>query len=92
MARTRRLSANRMLVELIENGIEVEKQKQKEFCDLADRFRSAADPEEVKRLGDPTFRSVRKLAEELQREGHPISYRLVARLLVLEERFELSRP
>ena len=35
MARTRRLSANRMLVELIENGIEAEKQKQQEFFDLA---------------------------------------------------------
>ena len=37
--------------------------------------------------GDPesplrwTCKSVRKLAEELQREGHPTSYRLVARLL-----------
>jgi hypothetical protein len=52
MARTRRLSANRLLVELIENGIEAEKQKQQEFFDLAERFRSAIDPEEVKRLGD----------------------------------------
>jgi hypothetical protein len=52
MARTRRLSANRLLVELIENGIEAEKQKQQEFFDLAERFRSAVDPEEVKRLGD----------------------------------------
>ena len=58
MARTRRLSANRMLVELIENGIEAEKQKQQEFFDLADRFRSATDPEEVKRLGDQMGRMV----------------------------------
>jgi hypothetical protein len=58
MARTRRLSANRMLVELIENGIEAEKQKQREFLDLAERFRSATNPEEVKRLGDQMGRMV----------------------------------
>jgi hypothetical protein len=58
MARTRRLSANRMLVELIENGIEAEKQKQQEFFELAERFRSARDPEEVKRLGDQMGRMV----------------------------------
>jgi len=58
MARTRRLSANRMLVELIENGIEAEKQKQQEFFDLAERFRSAKDPKEVKRLGDQMGRMV----------------------------------
>lgn len=58
LARTRRLSANRMLVELIENGIQAEKQRQKEFFDLAERFRSATDPEEVKRLGDQMGRMV----------------------------------
>jgi hypothetical protein len=58
MARTRRLSANRMLVELIENGIQAEKRKQQEFFDLAERFRSATDPIEVKRLGDRMGRMV----------------------------------
>jgi hypothetical protein len=58
MARTRRLSANRILVELIENGIEAEKQKQQEFFDLAERFRSTTDPDEVKRLGDQMGRMV----------------------------------
>ncbi|MFZ0593439.1 MAG: hypothetical protein WAM39_23480 [Bryobacteraceae bacterium] len=58
MARKRRLSANRMLVELIENGIEAEKQRQQEFFSLAERFRSATDPEEVKRLGDQLGRMV----------------------------------
>lgn len=52
LARRRRLSANRMLVELIENGIEAQKRKEKEFFELAERFRSATDKEEVKRLGD----------------------------------------
>jgi hypothetical protein len=58
MARTRRLSANRMLVELIENGIQAEKQKQQEFFDLAERFRNASDPKEAKRLGDQMGRMV----------------------------------
>src|SRR5882724_8650017 len=58
MARTRRLSANRMLVELIENGIEAEKQKQQSFFDLAERFRNAADQKEAKRLGDELGRMV----------------------------------
>jgi len=58
MAKTRRLSSNRMLVELIENGIEAEKRKQQEFFDLAERFRGATDPAEVKRLGDQLGRMV----------------------------------
>jgi hypothetical protein len=52
MAKSRRLSANRLLVELIESGMEAEARKQREFFDLAERFRGATDPEEVKRLGE----------------------------------------
>ncbi len=58
LAKTRRLSSNRMLVELIENGIEAEQRKQQEFFDLAERFRNATDPEEAKRLGDEMGRMV----------------------------------
>jgi hypothetical protein len=58
MAKSRRLSSNRMLVELIENGIEAQRRKQKEFFDLAERFRSSTDPDEVKRLGDQLGRMV----------------------------------
>jgi hypothetical protein len=58
MAKTRRLSCNRMLVELIENGIEAEKSKQEKFFELAGRFRDATDPEEAKRLGDELGRMV----------------------------------
>jgi hypothetical protein len=58
LAKARRLSANRMLVELIENGMEAEKRKQQEFFDLAERFRGATDPDEVKRLGDQMGRMV----------------------------------
>ena len=52
MAKRRRLSANRMLVELVEEGLEAKKQKEKAFFELAERFRAAADPEEVERLGE----------------------------------------
>lgn len=58
MAKSRRLSANRMLVELIENGLETERRKQQEFFQLAERFRSASDPKDVKRLGDELGRMV----------------------------------
>jgi hypothetical protein len=47
-----------MLLELIENGMEAEKRKQQEFFDLAERFRSSTDPEEVKRLGERMGRMV----------------------------------
>jgi hypothetical protein len=58
LAKARRLSANRIMLELIENGIEVERRKQQEFFDLAERFRSATDPKDVKRLGDEMGRMV----------------------------------
>ena len=58
LAKRRRVSANRMLVELIENGMEAEKRRQREFVDLAGRFRGANDPEEAKRLGDQLGRMV----------------------------------
>jgi len=52
MAKRRRLSANRMLVELLEEGIEAKKQKEKAFFELAEHFRAATDPKEVERLGE----------------------------------------
>ena len=58
LARQRALSDNRVLVELIEQGIEVQQQKEKAFFQLAERFRAASDPEQVKRLGDQLGRFV----------------------------------
>lgn len=58
LAKNRRLSSNRMLVELIENGIEAEKRKQQEFFELAEKFRSAKDPDEAKKLGNDLGRMV----------------------------------
>ncbi len=58
MAKKRRLSDNRVLVELIEQGIEARRQKEKAFFELAERFRTASDPEQVKQLGDELGRFV----------------------------------
>jgi hypothetical protein len=52
MARSRKLSKNRMLLELIENGINAEKRKQQQFFALAERFRNEQDPETANRLGN----------------------------------------
>jgi hypothetical protein len=52
MAKRRRLSDNRVLVELIEQGMEARKQRERVFFDLAQRFRAATDPEQVKSLGE----------------------------------------
>jgi hypothetical protein len=52
IAKRRRLSDNRVLVELIELGIEARERKERAFFELVERFRASQDPEEVKRLGD----------------------------------------
>ena len=58
MAETGRVSTTHMLVDLVEEGIEARNQKEKAFFDLAERFRAAADPKEVQRLGDQLGRMV----------------------------------
>ena len=58
MAKQRRLSANRIIVELVESGIEAQKHKQEQFFDLAERYRAATDPKDIARLGDDLGRMV----------------------------------
>jgi hypothetical protein len=58
LAKQRRLSANRIIVELVEEGIEAQKRKQKEFFELAERFRASKDPQEVAKLGEDLGRMV----------------------------------
>ena len=45
-------------MELIEEVMEAQEQKQRQFFELAERFRGATDPEEAKRLGDQLGRMV----------------------------------
>jgi len=50
LAKTNGTSANRIIVELIESGIESRDQERKRFIDLADRLARSRDPEEQSRL------------------------------------------
>jgi hypothetical protein len=52
MAKSRKLSKNRILLELIENGIDAEMRKQQRFFALDERFRNERDAEAANRLGD----------------------------------------
>jgi hypothetical protein len=58
ISKQRRLSDNRVLVELIEQGIQAQKEKEKAFFELAQRFRDADDPKQVEQLGDQLGRFV----------------------------------
>jgi len=58
IARKRRLSGNHVLVELVELGLEARKQKEKAFFELAERFRNANDPAEIRQLGDKMGRFI----------------------------------
>ncbi|HWZ42792.1 MAG TPA: hypothetical protein VNW97_04915 [Candidatus Saccharimonadales bacterium] len=58
IAKKRHLSGNRVIVELVEMGLEVRQQREKAFFELAERFRSADRPDEVKQLGDELGRFV----------------------------------
>jgi hypothetical protein len=58
MAKSRKLSKSRMLLELIEMGMEVEAGRQERFFALAERFRNEQDPEAARRLGDELGRMV----------------------------------
>ena len=58
IAKNRRLSGNRVLLELLELGLEARQQKERDFFELAKRFRNSEDPEQIKRLGDELGRFV----------------------------------
>jgi hypothetical protein len=58
MAKRRRLSANRMLIELVEEGLEAIQRKETAFFQLAERFRAATDPKAEclgEKLGQTVF-------------------------------------
>jgi metal-responsive CopG/Arc/MetJ family transcriptional regulator len=58
IARKKRLSDNRVLVELVEEGLQAQKEREKAFYALAERFRTASDPKDVKQLGDELGRFI----------------------------------
>lgn len=56
LARDRNTSTNRVLVELIETGIESKEAERLRFFDLADRLSSTSDPGERKKIKDALAR------------------------------------
>ena len=52
LAKTKRTSANRIVVDLIEAGLEAREREKKLFFDLADQLSRSKDAEEQRRLKD----------------------------------------
>ena len=56
LANHQRTSANRVLVELIETGLEAKELEKRRFFELADRLTNATDPAEMQRIKDELAR------------------------------------
>ena len=56
LAKTSRTSANKIIVELIESGLEAKEQEKKRFFELADRLAPSHDPEEQDRVKEELAR------------------------------------
>lgn len=56
LAKSSRTSANRILVELIESGLEAREQEKKRFLELADRLARTSDLAEQRRLKEELAR------------------------------------
>ena len=56
IANNRRTSTNRVLVELIETGIESKEAEKSKFYELADRLSATSDPVERKRIKEELAR------------------------------------
>jgi hypothetical protein len=56
LAKSSRTSTNRILVELVELGLEAREQERRRFFELADRLAQTRDPEEQSRLKEELAR------------------------------------
>lgn len=56
LAQTSKTSANRVIVDLIESGLDAREQEKERFLGLADRLARSRDPEEQKRLKEELAR------------------------------------
>jgi len=56
LAKTSKASANRIIVDLIESGLDAREREKKRFFELADRLARSRDPEEQKRLKEELAR------------------------------------
>ena len=58
IARTRKVSANRVLVDLIETGLQAKESERQRFFALAHRFKESSDPDESDRLREELARLI----------------------------------
>jgi len=58
IARTKKTSANRVIVDLIESGLEVQEQERKRLLELANRLTRSKSPAEQQQLKDELARLV----------------------------------
>ena len=90
MAKRRRLSANRMLIELVEEGLEAKQQKEKAFFELAERFRAArlacVASARCEAADRPSFFSARNVARERLADGFAEDPRRRSRLACVRVR------
>jgi hypothetical protein len=56
IAASRRVSANRVLVDLVEDAIRAYEQRRSEFMAMADRFQQSTDPVETEKLREELAR------------------------------------
>ena len=56
LAQTSNTSANRVIVDLIESGLDAREREKERFLDLADRLAGSRDPQERKRLKEELAR------------------------------------
>ena len=56
LAKTSKASANRIIVDLIESGLDAREQERKRFLELADRLARSRDPEEQHRFKEELAR------------------------------------
>ena len=56
LAKLQRTSANRVIVDLIESGLEAREREKEEFFELADRLTRSSEPSEQKRLKEDLAR------------------------------------
>jgi metal-responsive CopG/Arc/MetJ family transcriptional regulator len=56
IAASRRVSANRTIVDLLADAIVAHEERRKAFLDLADRFQKSKDPAQTKRLREELAR------------------------------------
>ena len=56
LANARRTSASRVIVDLVESGLEAKEREKRHYLDLLEQLRAAKDPTEQKRLTDELAR------------------------------------